>query len=106
MAELQDLQSAVDFFEEFSENISPYIEWLQGNWFPLVLSGEIVGAVMAVKLGRYRERGYNPPLTVWTGYSWMKKKGPYYQFDDHGKHILGPRHEARNNLRMGLRGVH
>jgi hypothetical protein len=38
---------------------------------------------------RYRERGYKPPLTVWTGYSWMKKKGPYCQFDEHGKHILG-----------------
>ena len=70
MAELQDLQSAADFFEEFSENISPYIEWLQGNWFPLVLSGEIVGAVIAVKLGRYR-RGFGWLLadlaTIWLG---------------------------------------
>lgn len=70
MAELQDLQSAADFFEEFSENISPYIEWLQSNWFPLVLSGEIVGAVIAVKLGRYR-RGFGWLLaalaTIWLG---------------------------------------
>ena len=70
MAELQALQSAADFFEEFSENISPYIEWLQGNWFPLVLSGEIVGAVIAVKLGRYR-RGFGWLLaalaTIWLG---------------------------------------
>ena len=70
MAELQDLQSAADFFEEFSENISPYVEWLQGNWFPLVLSGEIVGAVIAVKLGRYR-RGIGwlaaALATIWLG---------------------------------------
>ena len=41
MAELQDLQSAVDFFEEFSENISPYIEWTKSNWLTIVLTGEI-----------------------------------------------------------------
>ena len=65
-----DIQSLAEYFEEFSENISPYIEWLQGNWFPLVLSGEIVGAVIAVKLGRYR-RGFVWLLaalaTIWLG---------------------------------------
>ena len=65
-----DIQSLAEYFEEFSENISPYIEWLQGNWFPLVLSGEIVGAVIAVKLGRYR-RGFCWLLaalaTIWLG---------------------------------------
>ena len=40
MAELQDLQSAADFFEEFSENISPYIEWTKPNWLTIVLTGE------------------------------------------------------------------
>ena len=52
-----DIQSLAECFEEFSGKVSPYIEWLQGNWFPLVLSEEIVGAVIAVKLGRYR-RGF------------------------------------------------
>ena len=70
MAELQNLQSAADFFEEFSENISPYIEWLQGNWFPLVLSGEIVGGGIGGELGRYR-RGFGWLLaalaTIWLG---------------------------------------
>ena len=65
-----DIQSLAECFEEFSEKVSPYIEWLQGNWFPPVRSGEIVGAVIAVKLGRYR-RGFGWLLaalaTIWLG---------------------------------------
>ena len=65
-----DIQSLAECFEEFSGKVSPYIEWLQDNWFPLVLSGEIVGAVIAVKLGRYR-RGFGWLLaalaTIWLG---------------------------------------
>ena len=65
-----DIQSLAEYFEEFSEKVSPYVEWLQGNWFPLVLSGEIVGAVIAVKLGRYR-RGIGwlaaALATIWLG---------------------------------------
>ena len=65
-----DIQSLAECFEEFSGKGSPYVEWLQGNWFPLVLSGEIVGAVIAVKLGRYR-RGFGWLLaalaTIWLG---------------------------------------
>ena len=65
-----DIQSLAECFEEFSGKVSPYVEWLQGNWFPLVLSGEIVGAVIAVKLGRYR-RGFGWLLaalaTIWLG---------------------------------------
>ena len=65
-----DIQSLAECFEEFSGKVSPYVEWLQGNWFPRVLSGEIVGAVIAVKLGRYR-RGFGWLLaalaTIWLG---------------------------------------
>ena len=65
-----DIQSLAEYFEEFSEKVSPYVEWLQGNWFPLVLSGEIIGAVIAVKLGRYR-RGIGwlaaALATIWLG---------------------------------------
>ena len=65
-----DIQSLAECFEEFSGKVSPYVEWLQGNWFPLVLSGEIVGAGIAVKLGRYR-RGFGWLLaalaTIWLG---------------------------------------
>lgn len=70
MSELQDLQSAVDFFEEFSENISPYIEWTKSNWLTIVLTGEIVGAVVAIKACHYR-RGFGWLLaalaTIWLG---------------------------------------
>ena len=70
MAELQDLQSAVDFFEELSENIAPYVEWAKTNWLTIVLTGEIVGAVVAIKTCHYR-RGFGWLLaalaTIWLG---------------------------------------
>ena len=70
MAELQDLQSAVDFFEELSENIAPYVEWAKSNWLTIVLTGEIIGAVVAIKTCHYR-RGFGWLLaalaTIWIG---------------------------------------
>jgi len=40
-------------------------------------------------LARFRRNGFDSKLTVWTGYAWMKKEGPYCRFDEDGKHILG-----------------
>jgi len=58
------------FLGEVSEKASPYVSWLQGNWLALVLTGEIVGAVVAVKFGRYR-RGIGwlaaALATIWIG---------------------------------------
>ena len=39
-------------------------------------------------LERYRKNGFDSPLTVWTGYGWMKKTGPYCEIDENGKRIL------------------
>ena len=65
-----DLQTLAEHFEELSEKASPYVEWLHGNWLALVLTGEIVGAVVAVKMGRYR-RGIGwlaaALATIWLG---------------------------------------
>ena len=38
----------------FAEEASPLVDWVKDNWILLVLTGEIVGAVVAVKFGRYR----------------------------------------------------
>ena len=59
--------------------------------YPVTFCGsedEMEKAAVAL-MERYRERGYEPPLTVWTGYGWMKKEGPYCQFDEDGKHLMG-----------------
>ncbi len=58
--------------------------------FPVVFCGteaEMEKAATSL-MERYRKNGYKPPLTVWTGYGWMKKNGPYCQFDEDGKHVL------------------
>ncbi len=70
MVTVSDIETAVDYFQKISEKVTPYIEWIQGNWFPLVLSAEIVGAVIAIKVGRYR-RGIcwlaAALATIWVG---------------------------------------
>ena len=67
---MNDLESLKEFFETVSETASPYIGWLQTNWLTVVLTGEIVGAVVAVKMGRYR-RGFGwlaaALVTIWIG---------------------------------------
>ena len=64
MVELQDLQSAAEFFEEISENISPYIEWTKSNWLTIVLTGEIVGAVVAIKAYHFILRNLSPSRPI------------------------------------------
>ena len=65
-----DLQSAAAFFEELVETISPYVEWAKTNWLTIVLTGEIIGAVVAIKTCHYR-RGFGWLLaalaTIWIG---------------------------------------
>ena len=38
----------------FAEEASPLVDWVKDNWILLVLTGEIVGAVVAINFGRYR----------------------------------------------------
>ena len=63
-------ESVTEFYETFVETVTPYVEWLQTNWLTIVLTGEIVGAVVAVKMGRYK-RGFGWLLaalaTIWIG---------------------------------------
>ncbi|MBQ3736381.1 MAG: hypothetical protein II855_05555 [Candidatus Methanomethylophilaceae archaeon] len=70
MAASFDLQSAAAFFEELVETISPYVEWAKSNWLTIVLTGEIIGAVVAIKTCHYR-RGFGWLLaalaTIWIG---------------------------------------
>ena len=74
MTDLQGLADFVDssvvFFETLSETVSPYLDWLRGNWLTIVLTGEIVGAVIAIKMGRYK-RGIGwlaaALVTIWVG---------------------------------------
>jgi len=46
------------------------VEWVKANWFPLVLSGEIIGSAVAIKVGQYR-RGIMWMVaalaTIWLG---------------------------------------
>ena len=59
-----------DSVQEFIEEYQPVIDWLQYNWVTIVLTGEIVGAVLAVKCGHYR-RGIGwlsaALITIWMG---------------------------------------
>ncbi len=65
-----DLQSAAAFFDELAEIVSPYAEWAKSNWLTIVLTGEIIGAVVAIKTCHYR-RGFGWLLaalaTIWIG---------------------------------------
>lgn len=54
MLELESLEGAYSAIAEYADNVSPFLDWIRGNWMLLVLSGEIVGAVLAIKMGRYR----------------------------------------------------
>jgi len=61
---------AADAVSRFAEWVAPAVEWAQSNWLLLVLTGEIVGAVAAVKLRSYR-RGLcwlaAALATIWIG---------------------------------------
>ncbi len=53
-----------------ADTIGPAIDWLGQNWLPLVLTGEIIGAVLAIKIGAWR-RGIcwlaAALATIWVG---------------------------------------
>ena len=63
-------QEFVDGFETFCNDLQPYIDWAQANWLTIVLTGEIIGAVVAVKMGKMK-RGIGwlaaALITIWAG---------------------------------------
>ena len=60
----------MDNFNQFCEDVQPYIDWIQTNWLTIVLTGEIIGAVVAVKMGKLK-RGIGwlaaALVTIWAG---------------------------------------
>ena len=40
---------------DVSESLGSFMGWIKDNWFPLMLTMEIIGAVIAVKMGYYRK---------------------------------------------------
>ena len=54
----------------FPENVAEVLAWAYAHWVTIVLTGEIIGAVVAVKMGNYR-RGLGwlgaGLLTIWLG---------------------------------------
>ena len=43
-----------DWIQNLSETIGPVIDWANANWVALVLTGEIVGASIAIKMRSYK----------------------------------------------------
>lgn len=68
--EMESLQTLQSDLSQYLDTASPYIDWLGQNWILLVLSGEVIGAVIAIKVGRYR-RGLAwlvaALATIWLG---------------------------------------
>ncbi len=52
--DFEEIGSMLDSAEDLYVMVEPYIEWARSNWMALVLTGEILGAVVAIKFGRYR----------------------------------------------------
>lgn len=50
----ESIQEMCSIVARYVDEASPYINWIRDNWLLLVLTGEIVGAVFAVKVGMYR----------------------------------------------------
>lgn len=51
---LKSIRGLCSVITGYADEASPYIDWIRDNWLLLVLTGEIVGAVLAVKVGMYR----------------------------------------------------
>lgn len=55
---------------EVADKAGPVVEWLSQNWIAVVLTGEIIGAVLAIKVGAWR-RGLcwlaAALATIWIG---------------------------------------
>lgn len=51
--------------------MSSLVSWAFANWTPLLLTVEIIGAVVAIKLGRYRKGVFwlvAALVTIWVGW--------------------------------------
>ena len=65
-----DIDELVETFNELSAWGQPYVEWVQTNWVTIVLTGEIIGAVIAIKYNHWK-RGLGwliaALMTIWFG---------------------------------------
>lgn len=54
-----------------ADGVSTVVAWAADNWTPLLLTGEVIGAVVAIKMGRY-SKGLlwlaAALLTIWVGW--------------------------------------
>ena len=72
MVTLEEFQGWLDAVNDLSVQIEPLAQWLQDNWVTVTLTGEMVGAVVAIRMGAYR-RGIGwlvaAIATLWFGWS-------------------------------------
>ena len=72
MVTLEEFQGWLDAIDDISVQIEPLAQWLQDNWVTLALTGEMIGAVVAIRMGAYR-RGIGwlvaAIATLWFGWS-------------------------------------
>ncbi len=68
--EFNDLLHIIDEINARIAEFGPTVQWVQAHWAPILLTGEIIGGVIAIKLGRYR-RGVMwliaALVTIWAG---------------------------------------
>ena len=67
---VNDISEAYFSIQNLVNKISPYADWIRQNWVLLVLTGEIIGAVVAIKVGRYRRGLFwlvAALATIWLG---------------------------------------
>ena len=64
------IDRTVVFFEDLSRHGEPVVNWFQVHWMVIVLTAEIVGAVITIKYANYR-RGIGwlaaALATIWLG---------------------------------------
>lgn len=58
--ETDEVMDAAQTASEAWDLLSPLVDFAREHWLALALTGEIVGAVIAIKLGRY-----------WRGTAWL-----------------------------------
>ena len=72
MVTLEEFQGWLDAVNDLSVQIEPVVQWFQDNWVTVALTGEMVGAVIAIRMGAYR-RGIGwlvaAIATLWFGWS-------------------------------------
>ncbi len=71
MVTIEEMQEWFTFFIDIGKRIEPVYQWVQENWVTVALTGEIIGAVIAVRMGAYR-RGIGwliaAVATLWLGW--------------------------------------